>query len=243
MDDLHEHKRQRTELPSLSSINNLPRIILHRFNRDIRTQRKNKKYFDVVTRIRNCTDFIYAQENTKYGASFFQVTSSDDISKKVHGNWNCPCFVTASGSELDARFDMKHTGSFDCTLELIIGGNTVKEKRKIGEHYSLVPSVDMSLEEYVTECNRIMALSCQIQAGGPSTELSTWPPENQWPPGDRVMCCVVDALYHYAHIHAVDPSLSILAGLYYCSLGDSSMTLEDILHGNDHRLIGLIYEA
>ena len=245
MDESRAPKRQRTSSSSPSEPRfsaNIPSILLHRFKRDIRTNRTNAgEYVDVITTVRDGVEFVVANKNTKRGASFFYVTSSDDISKAFHAHWkNCTCFVTAPGSELDARFNMKHTGTFNFTLDLTIDGSTKKEKVKVGEHYSLVPRVDMPMKDYVAECERIMAALCQIRAAGCSGD---WPPKNPWPPVDRVMDHVVVALYHYAYTHAEDPNLSLFAGLYYCSLGDSSMSLEDILRGDDQRLIDLIYES
>lgn len=257
MADSRAPKRQRTLVPSSSSSSSeanfstqLPPVQLHRFNRKVRTSLEDTKFFDVVTNIRDGTEFVVAAPKTNRGASFFTVTSSNDISKAAHARWlPSTCFVTMPRDELNSRFKMKHTKSFDLILNLLVNRNTVKVPQKVGEHYSLVPLVDMPLDDYIAECDRIMALPCQILAAGSSDnepsdeEPPTWPPVNAWPPRDGVMDCVVLALYRYAHTHAEDPNLSILAGLYFCSLGDSSMSLEDILSGDDQRLIDLIYET
>eukprot|EP00798_Chlamydomonas_sp_ICE-L_P017357 gene17358-23660_t len=115
----------------------------------------------------NSTSLIESQSTmiNLFSKSPQQDPSDADIEQAVHASFRGQCFLTVPGLELKSGFAMKVTMPFYWPPPK--KGVPRREQpcaTVIGQHYALVPVVDMTLDTYTAEMERLPAVPCALEA-------------------------------------------------------------------------------
>ena len=176
------------------------------------------------------------------GFSFLQLNDEDEFSAGIHNAFRGQCMLALPGTELQPGFEMMRMNSFRWSmslhrrdqLQVAVPSRTDAGFITAGEHYHLVPRVDMPLSSYTKEASRLTPTPCpKMSTTTYDTNLSEF--STCWPygyPMDSLLLIAVDAL-HAAWRDGPNSQLSAmdcgLALLYCSSICSENSELDDML--------------
>jgi hypothetical protein len=208
----------------------LPNHILHRFPGKVKDQSVGPNP-DVRTFTLDGVKMVCkAAETNPSGVSFLDLTP--DFTERVHKSFKGQCYVTAPREQLCGGLYMVYTGKFYRRLDGPHGKLVL-----VGRHFGLIPRLSIPFDEYEKEAERLKSIQCQWKAGA---EPLDWPPDT-FPPGDRLMCYVSQALRQLAMRGSEEPHLRVLAGLNYLNISAVEVEYDDMLA--DTPLMALVQHA
>ena len=198
--------------------NKLPSSTLHRFpglprqGRDVDLYEK-----DGVTHV----------GSSSKGVSFLQLNDgAASAAAAVHARFRGQCFVTAPDAALSSGFEMKATFSILWPPQQKgVPRQAQHPRTTAGQHYALIPLVDMPLADYTAEIDRLKSLPCAIKAAAQPAAIDY----DVLEPSDGLMVLVAMALQQLSEAPDEPQSVQSAAWVHYTTICALDMTFQQLL--------------
>ena len=144
----------------------------------------------------------------------------------VHARFRGQCFVTSPDAAMSSGFEMKATFSIPWPPQQKgVPRQAQHPRTTAGQHYALVPLVDMPLADYTAEIDRLKSLPCAIKAAAQPVAIDY----DVLEPSDGLMVLVAMALQQLSEAPDEPQSVQSAAWVHYTTICALDMTFQQLL--------------
>ncbi|GFR47725.1 hypothetical protein Agub_g9483 [Astrephomene gubernaculifera] len=219
-----------------ATLSELPSAALHRFPGAPRPG------IDIDIYEKDGLQYVSSSSRASKGASFLLINDVSDVAgRSFHAAFKGQCHITKPSMQLAAGFSM----ASGAPLRWPPPRRGVPRRdqalgKVIGLHYSLIPLVDMLLEKYTAEVERVKVSVCEMSAAAAGSESAAAHDDpglvltEDWlEPSDGLMVWVAYALRELSKAPGEPPSIQTTAWLLLASICAADMTFDELLSEPD----------